>query len=270
MAEQSSYYEQAELWRDDYHQSPAEEQRRRETIELIPEDVETILDVGCGNGAFLNSLPPHYQTMGIDFSAEALSQVRTRTMQGDIRSLNVADHSFDLVTCLEVLEHLTQDTFRAARAEIERTARKYILISVPNRQRLDLFLVQCPACLCQFNPSYHFRSFGPDDFKNLFRKFTLVTVRESGPMDVRDNLPAPVAAAYRVLLRQPPPPLAVCPQCGHQEGPEPLAVSDVKARISPGKRSFVRVVTSPLRVTGRLFWRPLRCRRWLLALYKAV
>ena len=34
-------------------------------LSKLSPDVRTILDVGCGNGAFLNSLPDSYQAIGL-------------------------------------------------------------------------------------------------------------------------------------------------------------------------------------------------------------
>jgi len=51
-----SYYEQSSFWDYDYFNVSAEKERLEEIIKVIPFDVRTILDVGCGNGAFVNEL----------------------------------------------------------------------------------------------------------------------------------------------------------------------------------------------------------------------
>jgi SAM-dependent methyltransferase len=276
MVEQTRYYDQTDHWDHDYHQVPIEQQRLRETIELIPDDVESLVDVGCGNGAFLNALPARFRTLGIDFSGEALKHVRGDTLLSDIRALDVPDASYDLVTCLEVLEHLNRETYTGALAEMERVARKYILVSVPNRQNLDLFLVICPACRCQFNPSCHVRSFTPADLTRLFKTFAPISIRDAGPLELRNNLPVPVVAAYRAILREPIPRTAICPQCGYQEiaanGATGPASSDGDNRLkdSASRRAVFRSLASPLRLAGRLLWRPIRQKRWLIALFKAA
>ena len=118
------YYEQSELWDDDFLNVPVQRQRMAETIALIPADVQTILDTGCGNGVFVNALSSIYQVMGLDLSREALKHVRTEKIQGSIGRLPFDTESFDLVTCLEVLEHLPCETFARALTEIERVAKK--------------------------------------------------------------------------------------------------------------------------------------------------
>jgi SAM-dependent methyltransferase len=72
-----------------------------------------ILDVGCGTGANLELLSEFGEAEGVDVSAEALSFCRARGLtnvkQGAAETLPYADGSFDLVTGLDVVEHLDDD-----------------------------------------------------------------------------------------------------------------------------------------------------------------
>jgi SAM-dependent methyltransferase len=72
-----------------------------------------ILDIGCGTGANLQMLGEFGAAEGVDVSAEALDFCRTRGLaqvkQGAAESLPFADASFDLVTGLDVVEHLDDD-----------------------------------------------------------------------------------------------------------------------------------------------------------------
>src|SRR5467141_690993 len=69
-----------------------------------------ILDVGCGTGANLQMLSRFGVAEGVDVSAEALAFCRTRGIQsvrqGEAGQLPYDDNSFDLVTGLDVVEHL--------------------------------------------------------------------------------------------------------------------------------------------------------------------
>lgn len=170
---ESKYYDQTELWEKDLLSIPAERERITSTIELIPSDVRTILDVGCGNGAFLNSLSDMYEAVGLDSSQEALKYVKTKAIHGDITALPFKSASFDLVTCLEVLEHLPSDVFEKALPELQRVSKKYIIISVPNDEDLDFSLVICPACRCWYNPNRHVRSFDSEKLNPRFAHFWL-------------------------------------------------------------------------------------------------
>jgi SAM-dependent methyltransferase len=72
-----------------------------------------ILDVGCGTGANLEMLSQFGVAGGVDVSEEALSFCKARGLanvkQGAAEALPYDDHSFDLVTGLDVVEHLDDD-----------------------------------------------------------------------------------------------------------------------------------------------------------------
>src|SRR4029453_13655348 len=72
-----------------------------------------ILDVGCGTGANLELLSEFGDAEGVDVSTEALSFCKARGLaqvkQGAAESLPFEDNSFDLVTGLDVVEHIDDD-----------------------------------------------------------------------------------------------------------------------------------------------------------------
>ena len=94
-----------------------------------------ILDVGCGTGANLELLGQYGDAEGVDVSAEALAFCSTRGLtkvrQGEAERLPYEDGSFDLVTGLDVVEHLDDDV--AGLSEMCRVLRPggRILLFVP-------------------------------------------------------------------------------------------------------------------------------------------
>lgn len=72
-----------------------------------------ILDVGCGTGANLEMLSAFGDAEGVDVSPAALSFCRARGLtnvrEGAAEKLPYEDGSFDLVTALDVVEHLDDD-----------------------------------------------------------------------------------------------------------------------------------------------------------------
>jgi SAM-dependent methyltransferase len=72
-----------------------------------------ILDVGCGTGANLELLGKYGEAEGVDVSPEALAFCRARGLEnvklGEAERLPYEDNSFDLVTGLDVVEHLDDD-----------------------------------------------------------------------------------------------------------------------------------------------------------------
>jgi ubiquinone/menaquinone biosynthesis C-methylase UbiE len=99
-----------------------------------------ILDVGCGTGALLHKLSEVGSAYGVDESEVALefchqSGLR-RIARASAEQLPIADASFDVVTSLDVLEHLTNDT--EAIREIHRVLvdRGLLILMVPAFQML--------------------------------------------------------------------------------------------------------------------------------------
>lgn len=72
-----------------------------------------ILDVGCGTGANLIMLSKSGDAEGVDISPDALEFCRQRGLDnvrlGSAEEIPYEDGSFDLVTALDVVEHLDDD-----------------------------------------------------------------------------------------------------------------------------------------------------------------
>lgn len=79
----------------------------------LKNDRPRVLDIGCGTGANLEMLSRFGETEGVDVSSAALAFCRERGLrnvrQGEAEHLPYEDGSFDLVTCLDVVEHLDDD-----------------------------------------------------------------------------------------------------------------------------------------------------------------
>jgi len=93
------------------------------------------LDLGCGAGLNLDHLSEYAQPVGTDFSEEALKFCRARghklIAKADAALLPFPDREFDIITALDVIEHLDDDL--VALRELKRTMRKggLLIISVP-------------------------------------------------------------------------------------------------------------------------------------------
>lgn len=95
----------------------------------------SILDVGCGTGANLKMLRTFGGAEGVDVSIQAVDFCHqrglTRVKLGAIEQLPYDDESFDIVTALDVIEHLDDDV--AGLREIRRVLRANgrLLVFVP-------------------------------------------------------------------------------------------------------------------------------------------
>jgi len=94
-----------------------------------------ILDVGCGTGANLKMLATYGRAEGVDISPQAVDFCRERGLDsvklGAIEHLPYDDGSFELVTALDVIEHLDDDV--AGLQEMRRVLRDdgRLLVFVP-------------------------------------------------------------------------------------------------------------------------------------------
>ena len=72
-----------------------------------------ILDAGCGTGLMLQPLGGLGRARGVDISPEALDFCRRRGLEnvqlGDVNNLPFPASTFDVVTALDVIEHLDDD-----------------------------------------------------------------------------------------------------------------------------------------------------------------
>jgi SAM-dependent methyltransferase len=94
-----------------------------------------VLDAGCGSGRTLQDLRAYGEVAGIELSELAAEHARERQLGevrvGRVESLPWEDDSFDLVTCLDVLEHTPDD--RVALRELRRVTKRggWLLLTVP-------------------------------------------------------------------------------------------------------------------------------------------
>ncbi len=261
----SEYYEQASFWKFDGFATAAVIERIDATINSIPTDTKTILDVGCGNGAFINRLAHEFperfeKIVGLDPCREALTYVKTEKVNENINGIPFEANSFDLVSCLEVLEHLPQQDFEKGLSEIQRVSKKYILLSVPNDEVLEQMLVLCPQCCCAFNPYFHMRSFNKENLRRLFDDFKTVAVREIGPASLFYSYNRLMFFLRLCYGNSAPPKLSICPQCGYQN--KTILPDDRSHRKKPAL-SFEKLVPF-----FKLFIKRKKKMRWILALYE--
>lgn len=144
---------------------------------LIPENVSSILDIGCGMGEIINTIvdgDDKRTIVGVDLSREALLCVRVPRVIGRLPHLPFVDRCFDLVMCLEVIEHLGAKDYFASLWEIQRLAMNYVMIGVPYRENLLAKQVICENCRKTFHAEGHLRSFDRSDMLRLFEGFELL------------------------------------------------------------------------------------------------
>lgn len=233
-----------------------EKKRIDSIINLIPDNCDSLLEVGCGDGRILNQIKDNYKTIyGIDISKEAIKNVEVPTKLADASELPFPDNSFDIVLCCEVLEHIPYETYQKSLKELERVAKKYIIISVPNNENLKLKQVTCPICRCIFNPYRHLRKYNSEDLDILFSKFKPEIIRK---ILLNNNYPPFLIKTLKSLniLKSNFPDSALCPQCGYTN----IKSNKNVVHRSSGKIRSLKRLTNSLKLK--------KSGGWVVACYK--
>ncbi len=105
---------------------------------IAPHDISNVLEVGCGAGYSIQHLQKFfgptatYSACDIDPELVILTKQKNPRVEcatASIYELPYADHSFDIIVCLEVLEHLEYP--EKALAELARVSKHYVIASTP-------------------------------------------------------------------------------------------------------------------------------------------
>ena len=127
-----------------------------------------VLDIPCGMGWGTSLIRNAHSLIGVDISSAAISEAnrlygkRANFRVGDMRQLDFANSSFDLISCLEGIEHVSAETGQQFLAECARILR-------PN----GLLFLSSPYCKTgqhSGNP-YHLKEYRPDELKALVSQY---------------------------------------------------------------------------------------------------
>jgi len=91
----------------------------------------SILDVGCGSGAYILRLAQDYDIRGVDYQRyDTWDAMPDRFAVSEASELTMEENSVDTVLSFEALEHLENPA--KALKEYYRVCRKNVILSVPN------------------------------------------------------------------------------------------------------------------------------------------
>jgi SAM-dependent methyltransferase len=269
---EKQYYENASFWDNHMLEDEANKKRIEFTTDFIPNDVNTLIDVGCGNGVFVNYLKktkPSIKLMATDRSEMALQFVKTDKAINDIVNIDIPSNSYDCVSCLEVIEHLPNSIYKTALGELSRLSKKYVIISVPYAEDLEEAYNQCPSCKTIFNRDLHLRNFKENDMEILLDDFGYKCVKinllgESkhykGHFTFRKIF-------YKNQFRQWQSP--ICPICGYEESAEKESNYFHKIATNTKQQiSLKQKIVSTVGFLPKLLWPKVTKHYWIIGLYE--
>jgi ubiquinone/menaquinone biosynthesis C-methylase UbiE len=104
----------------------------------LDKSAKSILDIGCGKGVpmkFINRARNFY-TVGLDIFKPYLIKAKKNNTHDDyvlcdVRYMPVRDKSFDVVLCIEVLEHLNKEEGINLLRAMEKVARRQVILTTP-------------------------------------------------------------------------------------------------------------------------------------------
>ena len=169
------YYNQQDVW-DNYYENANETARAKEIVSYLPDEVKFILDIGCGNGIITNMIDKEF-VLGMDFASVPLKNVKKNAICASINSLPLRENKFDLIITTEVLEHLSDQIYTKAVQEINRLKAKYLLITVPFEENLEVNQCKCSSCGFTFNAVHHYRKFDEQWYTKEFPDYEIQFVK---------------------------------------------------------------------------------------------
>jgi SAM-dependent methyltransferase len=99
-----------------------------------------VLDAGCGSGRTMEDLRRYGSVRGLELNEDAAELARSRGVGeveiGRVEELPWPDESFDLITCLDVIEHTADDGIALRELLRVRKPGGWLLVTVPAYQAL--------------------------------------------------------------------------------------------------------------------------------------
>lgn len=154
--------------------------RYRTGLQLIGESVENLLDYGCGDGTFLALASPKIgRGLGVDVATDEIEDCRTRLAgHTNLQFCRVAeldrqrhDGIYDVVTCMETLEHCTTPVVESVLTDLRRMVKPdgLVIISVPIETGVPFLLKRTIRSLAAMRGLSDYRHYEPYSLRDAAR-----------------------------------------------------------------------------------------------------
>ncbi len=140
-----------------------------------------ICEIGIGDGYLLRLLQSFgFKCTGIDISHYLIKKLKSifeaagfniKLLCHNISEPLDSEEMFDVIYCLDVLEHLEGEGLQKAMDNIKRILKQkgLIIATLPWKENLSDRMVICPKCYHKFHPIGHFHSF--HDYNDVVKIF---------------------------------------------------------------------------------------------------
>jgi glycosyltransferase involved in cell wall biosynthesis len=183
-----AFYE-ANDWQRDWKQSIASVLQQI-SLEIKP---DRLIDIGCGSSPQINYMYAK-EKVGIDINEAAMRFMRIHSkasfQTGSLLDVPFPDKSFDMVTCIEVIEHLYENQIEKGLSEITRVLKDggYAVLATPNYSSILWNVIEKAQQFLQKGEwtSDHHTKFNRKRLTEMCSKYGLEEIRYDGIMNNMD------------------------------------------------------------------------------------
>ena len=154
------------------------------TLKHVSFKKKKLLDYGSGRGGLLQhilDLKLNLKYNALDFSKKSIQFLNKKYINNKVFEVSehieslpstFVENYFDIVTLLEVIEHLNKDHLNDSLQEIGRVIKTngILIVTTPNNENLSVNENFCPDCGCTFHKWQHVNSFSSETIVELMEK----------------------------------------------------------------------------------------------------
>ena len=172
-----------------YKQHPDSQRNKNRLSTILARKREgKLLEIGCGDGAFLLLASQHFDAYGIDISVHALRRaprpLRPRLMLADVHTMPIPRGQYDIVAAFNILEHSPEPKLVVDRLRRALVPQGLLVGSVPCNASL---LGSLHTSLTNFFDQTHVSTLPPRAWRRIFKEAGFADIRLFGEVPFGPN-----------------------------------------------------------------------------------